>query len=153
MKTPWFLIAFLIPLLILCGCTHTMYTHQQVLQKCRTKDDVLKQFGQPDEKIPGEGMEQWVYRMDKGPAPMPDSLKSKPDSLAADTAQYVPQEKYVKFMFDDQGKVMGYKASGVDLTRRVKDNFGKSFVTITGGILIVSAWVVIELAKAGAFHY
>jgi hypothetical protein len=151
MKTSWFLFAFLIPLFILSGCTHTIYTHQQVLQKCLNKVDVLKRFGQPDEKIPGEGMEQWVYKMSKWPAAKTDSIKNRPDSLASDSAR-VPEEKYVKFMFDDQGKVMGYKTSGVDLTRSEKDNFGKSFVTITGGVFVVSLWVVIELAKAGAFN-
>ena len=158
MKKPWFLFSFLIGLMTLCSCTHTLYTHQQVLQKCKTKDDVLKQFGRPDEVNPGPGFDQWTYNMEnradwkkpkKEPAPV-----AVPDSLVRDSLQKAnpgKYTKYVKFIFDGQGKIAGYRAEGIDLTYKEKDNFGKTFVNITGGILIVSALVALELYKDGAF--
>jgi hypothetical protein len=165
MKTIYNALAIIFGLLLLCGCTQTLYTHQQVLQKCRTRQDVYAQFGAPDEKHPGQGVEQWVYNMDKPHNPtkqkMPDQLKNqttmvraKIDSLSTDSVQNIKQEKYtksLKFMFDDQGNVIGYKADGADVSRKVKDSFGKSLVNITGGIAIISVLVALELYKDGAF--
>jgi len=157
MKRSQFLFSFLLSSLLFCGCTHTLYTHQQVLQKTRTKDDVLKEFGQPDEINKGTGIEQWTYNMDKASEKrvqkksMPNTL---PDTLVRDSVQHIKQEKftkYVKFMFDGDGKVIGYKAEGVDLTENKKDSFGKSLVTITGGILLISGLVALELYNNGAF--
>jgi len=161
MKRTYNAFATIACVILLCSCTHTLYTHQQVLQNCHTKDDVWKQFGSPDEKHPGPAMEQWVYNMEKPhkstKQKMPDQLmvnQVRPDTLASDSIQYVKQENYtsyIKFMFDTQGKVIGYKADGVDLTKKVKDNFGKSVVNITGGVLVVSVLVALELYKEGAF--
>jgi hypothetical protein len=158
MKTLWFLFTFLMSTVTLCSCTHTLYTHQQVLQKCRTKDDVLKQFGQPDEVNPGPGFDQWTYNMEKQQSPKKsqkdEATIAVPDSLVRDSLQRVNPDKftkYVKFIFDKQGNVTGYKAEGIDLTHKEKDSFGKSFVTITGGIVIISALVALELYNNGAF--
>lgn len=145
-------------LLMLSSCTTTRYTHQQVLQNCHKKEDVLKQFGPPDEINPGVGAEQWTYDMNKlrprKKSKSPVDVKSLPDSLVKDSLQYVNRDKYtayVKFMFDDKGNVVGYNASGVDLSRKEKDSFGKSLLNITGGVLVVSALVALELFKDGAF--
>jgi len=158
MKRSRFLFPLLVSLAMLCSCTHTLYTHQQVLQKCKTKDDVLKQFGKPDEVNPGPGFDQWTYNMTN----RTDWKKPKkevvavtvPDSLVRDSLQTVNPdryEKYVKFIFDGQGNITGYRAEGIDLAYKEKDNFGKSLLNITGGILIVSALVALELYKEGAF--
>lgn len=158
MKTSRFLFAFIMSLVTFCSCTHTLYTHQQVLQKCHTKDDVLKQFGQPDEINPGPGFDQWTYNMDKAhPLRKPQKDEppvTAPDSLVRDSLHKVNPEKftkYIKFIFDGQGKVAGYKTEGIDLTHKEKDSFGKSFATITGGILVISVLVALELYKDGAF--
>lgn len=157
MKRSQFLFSFVWMPLLLCRCTHTLYTHQQVLQGARSKDDVVKQFGQPDEINKGAGIEQWTYNMENRPAKRVKNNKvvqTMPDTLVKDSAQQLKQEKftkYVKFMFDDNGKVVGYKADGVDLTENKKDNFGKSLLTITGGILVISAVVALELYNDGAF--
>src|SRR6516164_5870713 len=122
------ILTFLLSSLLLCSCTHTVYTHQQVLQKCHTKSDVLKQFGEPDEKLPGAEMEEWVYNMDKPhPPPKPKNkdvpqspsyiAPAHPDSLHIDSVQYAQAYKYersVKFIFDAQGNVAGYKADNVN---------------------------------------
>jgi len=166
MKRSQFLLSALLGLLLFSSCTHTVYTHQQVLQNFHTKGDVWKQFGPPDERNPGQGTEQWVYDMDKPHNPttqklqdtianQPNKIMGRPDTLAADSVHPVQPEKYaryVKFMFDDQGVVIGYKTEGVDLTHKEKDNFGKSLVTITGGILLLSALIALELYNDGAFQ-
>jgi|GEM_PF-917061 len=149
-----------LPLLLLAGmltffgCTQTLYTHQQVLQKCQNKNDVLQQFGQPDEVNPGPGFDQWTYNMAnrtewKNPKKEPVAL-AVTDSLVKDSVQVanpVKYDKYVKFMFDKDGKIMGYKAEGIDLTHKEKDSFGKSLGNITAGVLVISVLVALELYK------
>jgi len=157
MKRSQFLLTALSSLLLLCGCTHTMYSHQQVLQKCHTKQEVFEQLGQPDEINPGAGIEQWTYNMDKPPLKKNKRVKdfkAMPDSLVKDSIQFIKPNKYaryVKYIFDDTGNVVGYKSDNVDLTTNKKDNFGKSLVNITGAVLVVSLLVALELYKDGAF--
>jgi len=157
MKRSQFPLTALCGLLMLCGCTHTIYSHQQVLQKCHTKQEVFEQLGQPDEINPGMGIEQWTYDMEKSHVKKSKHLKdfrSMPDSLKKDSIQFVEQYKYhrfVKYMFDDTGIVVGYKTDGVDLATNKKDSFGKSLVNITGAVLVVSVLVALELYKDGAF--
>lgn len=94
--------------------------------------------------------------MDKDSVRNPSKKKlitKLPDTLVKDSVQRIAQEKYVrylKFMFDDQGKVIGYKAEGVDLSRKVKDNFGTSLLTITGGIVVASVLIALQLYSDGA---
>jgi hypothetical protein len=157
MKRSQFLFFVLVGLLAFSSCTHTLYTEQQVLQNCHKRQDVLEQFGPPDEINPGIGIEQWVYNMDKKPVKKPkkrDLTQILPDTLVKDSLQFVKQDKYAsyaKFMFDVQGNVVGYKTEGADLSKNKKDSFGKSFVNITGAVLIVSALVALGLYKDGAF--
>lgn len=157
MKSLPFIFTALCGLFTLCSCTHTLYTHQQVLQKCHTKEDVFEQLGQPDEINPGVGIEQWTYNMDKShlkKSRKRKDFKSIPDTVMKDSLQLAKQDTfthYVKYMFDDMGNVVGYKSDGVDLTTNKKDSFGKSLLNITGAVVVISALVAIELYKDGAF--
>lgn len=157
MKRSQFLFVALLGLLAFSSCTHTLYTQQQVLQNCHKKQDVLDQFGPPDEINPGMGVEQWTYNMGKKSAKKSkrtDVIQTLPDTLVKDSLQYVKQDKYAsyaKFMFDAQGNMVGYKTNGVDLSKNKKDSFGKSLVNITGAVLVVSALVALELYNDGAF--
>jgi hypothetical protein len=157
MKRSQFLLLTILAFPAFSSCTHTLYTQQQVLQNCHKKQDVLEQFGPPDEINPGIGVEQWAYNMDKKPVKRSkkhDTTQILPDTLVKDSLQYVKQDKYAsyaKFMFDSQGNLVGYKTDGADLSRNKKDNFGKSFVNITGVILVASVLVVLELYRTGAF--
>ena len=125
--------------IFLCGCSKTLYTHQQVLQSLHTKGDVLKKFGEPDEKIPGDFMEVWAYNWDTiSKRVIPDSLGQK------HPANYT---NYIRFSFDTLGNVTGYKSNGVDLTYKKRDNFGKSLVNgleVTGALVLIAAYVAIE---------
>ena len=50
-------------------------------------------------------------------------------------------------MIDKDGKVLGYKAEGVDLTYKEKDSFGKNLGKITGLILVISLLVAVAMDK------
>src|ERR1700744_1030286 len=101
-------------LLLFCSCTKHVYTHQQVMQGFRTKDDVLKQFGNPDQVKEGVEIEEWTYNRDKISGP---NKTTKPDTIVAADAisdtlkasQPVVYNRYIRFIFDRDGNVAGYK--------------------------------------------
>jgi hypothetical protein len=55
----------LLSILSLFSCTKTIYTHQQVLDRYKTKQDVSKTFGIPTEKKTSDNAEQWLYKFEK----------------------------------------------------------------------------------------
>jgi len=138
----WYFIVFC--LIFLCGCTKKVYTHQQVMQSFHTKDDVLKQFGKPDEVKEGEGIEEWIYNRDK--VNYPDK-SGKRDTIIATNAtsdtlkasQPIKYGKYIRFIFDADGNVAGYKTQGVDMGHVTKDSFGISLLKVLG----IAALVII----------
>jgi len=154
MKQCRFFLMLLPALFLLNGCTQTLYTHQQVLQQCQTKTDILQRFGQPDEINPGPGFDQWTYNMLnrtdwKNPKKL-DPGSTLSDTLVKDSIQKadpLKYEKFVKFMIDKDGKILGYKAEGVDLTYKEKDSFGKNLGKITGLILVISLLVAVAMDK------
>ncbi len=154
MKQYRFIYMLLPGLLFFYSCTQTLYTHQQLLQQCRTKTDVLNRFGQPDEINPGPEFDQWTYNMDSRTDWKRPQLNAVaiavPDSLVKDSIQKVDPVKYqkfVKFMFDKDAKIIGYKTDGVDLSYKVKDSFGKSAGKITALVLVISLLVAVEIDK------
>lgn len=155
MKTPFHSYLILLAGLVsLYSCSRTVYSHQQVLQGLHNKNDVLKQFGKPDDTLKAENMEMWTYNRGEFPVPPKpvkmDSVRSDSTSMNADTlytAQPVDNKKYIKFMFDDAGNVTGYKANGVDVGMSKKDNFGKTMVKgleITAVIIIIAGFEIVD---------
>ena len=145
---------FLPVLLLLVSCTKTLYTHQQVLQQCQSETDVLQRFGLPDEVNPGPGFDQWTYNMTyrtewKNPKKQVPNLPIS-DTLVKDSIQKVDPakyEKFVKFMIDKDGKILGYKTEGVDLTYKGKDSFGKNLEKITAVVLVISLLFAVAMDK------
>src|SRR3978361_320039 len=98
----------------LCSCSQKLYTHQQVLQDLHTKDEVLKQLGNPDEIKAGNEVQEWVYTHNihfdpKGVVNKDTTIATK---TIPDTLNTLPQDKngkYLRFLFDKDGNVTGYK--------------------------------------------
>ncbi len=158
MKKTLHVLFVLLGLISLCSCSKVVYTHQQVLQSFRTRNDVAKQFGVPNEKITGEGIEMWTYNRDTLSAVQavnkPDTLKNSHtaiDSLKAN--QYNRHDKYIKFTFDTAGNVTGYKSNGVNLSTTKKDNFGKGLLNVLGVTAVVIVIVGVTLAKDGNLDF
>ena len=122
----------------LCGCSRTIHT-QQVLQSPHTKDDVLKQFGPPNEKKQGDGIEEWVYT--KYPVSnKQDTINGKYRNTNSDSLKVTPtnqNNKYFKFIIDTNNNVVGYKNNGVDLTKKVKQNPFLATLKFLGGVTVV----------------
>ena len=128
MKISLPLLLILGSLVCFCSCTKTLHT-RQVLQSCRTKDDVLKQFGPPNEIKPGEGIDEWVYnrnsastinKPNKQDTVNDNNVSASYDSLKVDQGNH--NASYFKFIIDTNNNVVGYKNNGVDLTKKVKQN-------------------------------
>lgn len=158
MKTPFHLyFILLVGLMSLYSCSRTVYSHQQVLQGMRNKNDVLKQFGKPDDTLKAENVEIWTYNKGElSVAPKPVKTDSAENDSTSDDTLYATQpvddKRYIKFTFDAAGNVTGYKSNGVDAGVSKRDNFGKSLVRgleITAGIILI---VGVELAQDGYFN-
>lgn len=124
-----------------CGCSRTIHT-QQVLQSPHTKDDVLKQFGPPDERKQGDGIEEWVYtRYPVSSAKKQDTINSQQLNISSDSLKInptAPKNKYFKFLIDTNNNVVGYKNNGVDLTKKVKQNPALATLKFLGQVVIVT---------------
>jgi hypothetical protein len=137
-------------LLFSSGCSKIVYT-QQVVDKIHTKRDLVKQLGQPDQKVKYPGFEEWVYVRDTLSAlsnkNTPDTVNkvARPLQDSSKTTFYAVHHTFIKFQIDSTNRVTGYKNNGVDLTRKVKENFGQSVLTILGGTLLVLLIITLEI--------
>jgi hypothetical protein len=126
----------------LFSCTKVLYTHDQVLGRYKTMQDVEKTFGIPTEKTMNDISESWLYRYDR------DTLKSNSvelhQNLRTDTVNaFNKYDRYLVFSFDKKGKVIKCDYTGVDLTvRKLKP--GATIATV-GGIAVGVAVMVFAI--------
>ena len=110
--------------------------------KVRIKEDVLKQFGPPDERKQGDGIEEWVYtRYPVSASKKQDTIKSQHSNINTDSLKINPtsqNNKYFKFIIDTNNNVVGYKNNGVDLTKTVKQNPAVATLKFLGQVVIVT---------------
>jgi hypothetical protein len=141
----------LLSALLLCSCSKKLYTHQQVMQSFRTKDDIFKRFGNPDIKRIADSTEIWIYNHDvsgKNLQPtVPPSNNNSQNSAAA------PQNVYINFMFDRSGNIVGYKSNGVDLSYVKKVSAGTNILNTLGLIAIIAVVVGIDAYTNGDFSF
>ncbi len=139
----------LVCIVCFCGCSRTIHT-QQALQSPHTKDDVLKQFGPPDERKQGDGIEEWVYtRYPVSASKKQDNIKIQNsnggDSLKVNST---PTNKYFKFIIDTNNNVVGYKNNGVYLTKKIKQNPALATLKFLGQVVIVTIVMGVDLGVA-----
>jgi hypothetical protein len=122
----------------LFSCTKTLYTHQEVMERYHTKSDVIKQFGNPAEKLTGETSEQWLYAFEKFPGQygyIP--VKNAGAKIVESFSRY---DRFIIFEFDKQGDVIRSYANSVDFTKK-KFAAGRTLALI-GGIAGTAALIV-----------
>jgi len=144
---------YILLLFSLSGCSKIVYS-QQVVDNLHTKQDLLKQLGEPDQKVINPGYEEWSYIRDTlsvlSDKNSSDTVNKKTDSPKQDSIKgtfYAVHHTYIKFHIDSADRIIEYKNNGVDLTRKVKENFGNSLLHILGGTLAVLVIIVVEVAK------
>jgi hypothetical protein len=132
--------------LLLCSCSKKLYTHQQVMQSFHSKDDVLKRFGNPDIKRMADSTEIWIYNRDMGTKSVDSTAKlSKINTDTTKALPMVKQGKYINFMFDRSGNVVGYKSNGIDLTYEKKISAGTNILKALGTAAIIAVIVGLEV--------
>ncbi|HZY37465.1 MAG TPA: hypothetical protein VFE53_12495 [Mucilaginibacter sp.] len=121
MKTLVKLIA-LLGMAPLFSCTKTIYTHQQAMSKYITKDDVVKNFGIPTERLKNDSTDQWLYRFEKNAQPAGQREQSKYtatiNNRTADVQIFTFPKRFLLFSFDKEGKVIQWSGEGVDLGKK-----------------------------------
>jgi hypothetical protein len=134
----------------LYGCSTRVYTHQQVMQSLLTKGDVLKHLGVPDEVKGGNQLEEWEYYHQIAYNPNQSAKRdttviSHIISDTTNTPQITQHDCYVRFLFDPQGNVTGYKSSSVDLSYSKKDSFGTATLKVLGIAALITVVVGLEI--------
>jgi hypothetical protein len=119
-------------LLFTLSCSKTIYSTKQVMDSYKTKADVINRFGYPNERIKGNGTEEWLYdgqTIDKQPG-LDDPNKQRPVAFNTNPvneketagAVYVTQlsqyQTFVKYTFDQSGRVLKWEAEGVNLAKK-----------------------------------
>jgi hypothetical protein len=112
----------------LSSCSKQIYSHKEVMFSYHTKDDVIRQFGQPDEIMVVNDTTQWLYNC-SDPSVFNDT-KTKVkingvynagsgfNTVPVMVKQFSQYDKYVKFIFDKDGKVLNWDSSGVNFAQR-----------------------------------
>jgi hypothetical protein len=146
MKTKNLLIV--ITLLIFSSCTRVLYTHNQVMDRYHTKEEIIARFGLPTEKRQGENIEEWIY--DFGTISKGRGTGVGYRGISFSSGQYDNTQKFIKFTFDSNGKLLKWDSQSVDLTEK-KVSTGK---TIAGVIILLGLSIAagIALGNSGATY-
>jgi hypothetical protein len=138
----------LLNLLTLVSCKTVLYTHEQVVDRYKTKPDVARRFGNPNEKMVSDTGEAWLYVYRST-----HFHHMQEQSLAASTATVTAFGKYDRFIiyrFDKQGNVVQWKAEGVDLTER-KVSPGLT-IGLVAGLSVVFIAMLLIIANSLDFN-
>jgi hypothetical protein len=139
----------LLNLLTLFSCRTVLYTHEEVIDRYKTKPDVAKRFGNPNEKMISETSEAWLYVYRSN-----HFHHTQEQSLAASTATVTAFGKYDRFViyrFDKQGNVVQWKAEGVDLTER-KVSPGLT-IALVAGLSAVFIGLLVIISNSLSFNF
>ena len=136
-------------MLSLFSCTKVIYTHEQVVDSYKTKDQVVKKFGIPAEELINGEVVEWLYPYDKNNLPGNHSISEVESVRTAHVAEFTSYRRYIIFSMDKQGEVIRWKGEGVDLAEKQKDP-GATVMLVIGGLgaTALAVWGVSALAAA-----
>lgn len=152
MKTLLIVLASINGLMSLCSCSKQIHSHKQVMVSYHTKDDVMKQFGVPDEKREANHLTEWLYNCDTSSNLYHSQTKVGIDGTyntvygslnhnTVTTDKFTPFNKYVKFTFDEQGKVVNWDSDHVNFEERKKKP-GATIALVVGCVAAATLFVV-----------
>jgi len=117
----------LLGMLLLCCCSKTIYTHEQVLDMYQTKAAVSKKFGVPTERKAGDSTEAWLYQYQRNS----HTVEETPNTKTVDVANFNRYDRYLIFTFDKNGNVIRNDFKGVNLEVKKKDT-GRTILLVAG---------------------
>lgn len=126
----------ILSLLSLFGCSKTLYTHDEVLGRYKTKQDVQKTFGIPTEKSVSDTSERWLYSYDKR-----HNVELHQNTQTATVNEFGKYERFLIFSFDKKDNVVRYDYTGIDLAVRKKKT--GATIALIGGAVAVTAIAII----------
>lgn len=151
MKPLLIAIAGLGGLLCLCSCSKLIHSHEQVMVSYHTKDDVMKQFGVPDEKREANHLTEWLYNCDTSSALHHSKTKvvingtyntvyGSLNHNTLSTDKFTLYNQYVKFTFDEQGKVVNWDSDNVNFAERKKKT-GATIALVAGSVAAATLFI------------
>jgi hypothetical protein len=160
MKTLLIVLASVGGLISLCSCSKQIHSHQQVMVSYHTKDDVLKQFGVPDEKREANHLTEWLYNCDTASALHHSKTKvvingtyntvyGSLNHNTVTTDKFTPYNQYVKFTFDEQGKVVNWDSDNVNFEERKKKR--GATIALVAGSAAAATLLILSLIVASDF--
>ena len=128
----------------LFGCTKVLYTHDEVLGRYKTRDDVQKTFGMPTERRVSDTSETWLYQFDRGDLSKHtvDLYHNTPTATVDNFGKY---DRYLLFSFDKAGNVVRCDYTGVDMAVR-KKNTGGTIALISGAVAVTTIVALIAFS-------
>ena len=111
------------------GCTRTIYTHDEALDKYKTKQDLAKTLGEPSEKKIGSSSEEWLYQYETR-----NTVAGHP--AGKKVVEFDKYKRFVIFTMDDQGNVLKWYSEGVNLSEK-KSAPGKTILLVVGSIAFI----------------
>lgn len=147
-------------LFTISSCTKILYTHQQYMERFKTKDDVIHGFGIATEKRQENNISEWFYDYGRRTTAVSNGNSYTGVSVSGDynsiygnsntntgmITQIYNNENYVKFLFDSTNRVINWNTFGVDFGKKTIAR-GATMVAIGGTLLAVIA--VTSAANAG----
>ena len=146
-------------LLSLNSCSKVINTHEQVMVSYRTKTDVTRQFGQPDEKMEANGITEWLYNCEAKSALKVSKTKVAingqfnsvyltPNHNSSTVTQFTPFDKHVKFTFDEKGSVLTWDSYGVNFAEK-KTKVGATIAVVAGATAAAVAICYVAILANG----
>lgn len=137
----------------LSSCSKQIYSHQQVMESYHTKDDVKRQFGQPDEIMIVNDTTRWLYNC--GDPSVFNDTKTKVkvngvfntgsgfNTIPITVKQFSEYNKYVKFTFNHDGKVLNWDSSGLNFVERKANPLAT--IGVVAMVVVATAIAIVEL--------
>lgn len=100
--------------LLLNACGPVLYTHREVMDSFKTKQDLINRFGLPTEKRTDTDYEQWIYDCGSTVRGITTPVYGN-----MSVTRFNTYSKYMMFMLDGQGNVIRWQSNGVNLTQRL----------------------------------
>lgn len=153
-------LTIILALFFLSSCTKTIYNHGQIMDdvvKNADKNSIIEKMGLPTQKREAEGVEEWIYDLGSqtrivnyGNSRTNASVNAgngyaygNANTNSIGVSTFSQFQRYVKFTFDRNGKIIRWDTQGVDYSQK-KVAVGKTIVfsTLYLGICVALGYLM-----------
>jgi hypothetical protein len=136
----------LVLIIISVSCTKVIYTHKQVMDGIKTKEQAITKFGLPNSKMNEGEFEQWYYDYGTVSRSKSSSTYTIPESSSIVKLNFgnyfgstvtTTNNKYVKLIFKGED-VIKWETQAVNFQQKGTDKLGNALLLGPAGLLIKS---------------